>query len=106
MGKLEELMDVCGFKKPEPPALYRPWSQYIDDVVAFSVQKTRPRAKKQALILVGIYSLFIEYLAGCMPDVTVDEACDGGTYMARAALEFRDRFIHAMMRADKGDEDE
>lgn len=98
---LELMMQTCGFKMAGDPTPYKNWHTYIDDVVRFCVRQTRPRAKKQALMLVGIYNLFIEYLAGRLPD-TIDEAGDGAVYMARAAQEFRNSFIGAMTDAGQG----
>lgn len=99
-GKLDQLMDVCGFKKPGTPDMYKPWNEYVEDAASYAVRKTRPRDKKRALMMIGVYNLFIEFVAGRLSD-TVDEASDGAVYMARAALEFRDRFIKAMMERDE-----
>lgn len=100
---LDMMMELCDFKRAEPNELYRNWSDYIAEVASFSVGKRILSDKRRALIMIGIYNMFIEFLAGRLPD-TLDEATDGYSYMARAAIEFRDRFIASLQRRTEGEE--
>ena len=99
---LDRMMELCGFKRAEPNELYKNWNDYIAEVAGFSVGKRILSDKRRALIMIGIYHMFIEFLAGRLPD-TLDEATDGYSYMSRAAIEFRDRFIASLQRQAEGD---
>ena len=101
MDGLNQLMEACNFTKPTDPGIYKPWKDYLSEALRFAIGKTRPREKKRALMIVGLYSLFIEYLAGRIP-YTRDEMEDGGAYMSRAAKEFSEQFIRSMLAADDG----
>jgi hypothetical protein len=89
-------MEACGFKIAEGTDFYKNWSVYVGEAAAHAVGKGLLSEKKRALVLLGLYSLFIEFIAGRLPD-TLDEASDGATYMSRAAIEFRDRFVASTM---------
>lgn len=99
MDNLEQLMEACEFTKPGDTGIYKHWNEYLAEAARFAIGETRPRTKKRNLMLLGLYSLFIEFVAGRLPD-TLDEATDGAVYMSRAAMEFRDQFIRAMIGAD------
>lgn len=88
---MDSLMETCGFKRPGDAGIYKNWHNYLDEAAAYAAGGIRSN-KKRSMILLGLYSLFIEFLAGRLPD-TLDEASDGATYMSRAAIEFRDKFI-------------
>lgn len=97
------MMELCDFKRAEPNELYKNWRDYITDVAGYCVGRKIISDKRRAMIMIGIYNMFIEFLAGRLPD-TLDEATDGYSYMARAAIEFRDRFIASLQRRTEGEE--
>ncbi len=97
---LEDLMDICGFKKASDSSIYKPWTHYIAETAQYASHGAHRRKTLDAIVL-GLHTLFIEFLAGRLPE-TKDEIEDGAVYMSRAAMEFRDRFIAATC----GDDDD
>lgn len=99
MSNLNDLMELCGFDKPGDAGIYKSWQAYLQDALEYAAKASRVRKSKKATMALGLYTLFIEFLAGRLPNTT-DDVKDGAVYMSRAAMEFRDRFIRSMMEGN------